>query len=896
MAKSNNIAIKNLQDIIREEFGKRTIESTKLPEYFSTSLNPAFKLRPYQEECFKYFLNYSENPFEGKEFMPQLMFHMATGSGKTLIMAGLMLYLYEKGYRNFLFFVNSTNIIEKTKENFLNQASHKYLFAPMIEIGGKRVEIKLVDNFQGVSDDCLNLCLTSIQGLHTSLNTPRENSITYDDFAEHKIVLISDEAHHINTATKKGKNIVETTQLDLFNGENTSDDWETTVMRIFKANNSSVMPNVLLEFTATSDLTDANIAEKYANKIIFDYPLKKFREDGYSKDIEVVQSDLSPIERAIQTVVLNQYKRKLFASIGQDIKPVMMLKSKTIAENKKFYNEFVEAIHSLKVETLLKIKDNAKDDILSAFIFFDELGITFDNLLLELKEDFKEENLLLVDGNNITPEKQLQLNTLEAKDNEFRVVFAVDMLNEGWDVLNLYDIVRLYETRDSKGNTPGKTTMQEAQLIGRGARYMPFTAPEEGKPEGERKYDKDIENRLRAVEKLHYHSGHNPRYISELKTAMEQTGIIAKRATEIKVKLKDTFKKTELYTDGYVFGNKRESYAILDNIGDIGKDILNTTFKIRLRSGEIQTSVIYADVPTKKLDNDSLKIKTITLKELGRNVLRAAINRLGAYSFAKLNEVMPMLKSIEEFIQSPKYLADIRVSVSGREEILNNLSQKQKLVIAMDVLKQIEPMFGKSVTGYRGKTEFEFIGMVKEIFKDKTMKITLDDNSDKEFGKSMKESGIFSSTDLSTQDWYAFDDCYGTSEEKYFVKYFETIVPKLKEKYEDVYLVRNEREMALFEFAGGVNGGRRFEPDFLLFMKQKDSTGYINYQIFVEPKGSHLKEHDEWKQEFMSQLNDKAKILFSTRGGDTFSVCGLPFYIEENSRAFDKAFKDMFGI
>jgi transposase len=31
-----------------------------------------------------------------------------------------MLYLYKQGYRNFLFFVNLSNIVEKTKENFLN--------------------------------------------------------------------------------------------------------------------------------------------------------------------------------------------------------------------------------------------------------------------------------------------------------------------------------------------------------------------------------------------------------------------------------------------------------------------------------------------------------------------------------------------------------------------------------------------------------------------------------------------------------------------------------------------------------------------------------------------------------------------------------------------------------
>ena len=429
---------KNLQDVLKEEFGKRTIENTELPNYFTQSLNPAMKLRPYQEDCFKYFITYWENVFAGKDRQPQLLFHMATGSGKTLIMGGAMLYLFEKGYRNFLFFVPSTNIIEKTKENFINQASPKYLFGPSIAIGEKRIELKMVDNFQGVDDGCINLCLQTTHGLHSLLNNPKENSLTYDDFAQHKIVLISDEAHHMNSATKKGKS----TQTTFDFGDELSDDWETTVMRIFNADNGTSLPNVLLEFTATADLSDGNIAEKYHNKVIFDYPLKKFREDGYSKDIEVVQSDLSPIDRAIQTVVLSQYKRKLFAAIGQDIKPVMMLKSKTINENKAFFNLFVDTIKKLNIDDLGKIKNDSMGDIRESFKFFDEHKIDFDNLLLELKEDFKEENLLLVDGNNITAEKQLKLNSLEAKDNEFRAVFAVDMLNEGWDVLNLYDIVR----------------------------------------------------------------------------------------------------------------------------------------------------------------------------------------------------------------------------------------------------------------------------------------------------------------------------------------------------------------------------------------------------------------------------------------------------------------------
>ena len=96
-----------------------TINRVSLPDYFETSLSRT--LRPYQKECFRNFLMYIANDFDGKQERPHLLFHMAPGSGTTLIMAGAILYLYEQGYRNFLFFVDSTNIAEKTKDNFTRQ-------------------------------------------------------------------------------------------------------------------------------------------------------------------------------------------------------------------------------------------------------------------------------------------------------------------------------------------------------------------------------------------------------------------------------------------------------------------------------------------------------------------------------------------------------------------------------------------------------------------------------------------------------------------------------------------------------------------------------------------------------------------------------------------------------
>ena len=875
--------MKILQDIIREEFGKRSIENIAMPEYFATTLNPMLKLRPYQKECFQYFLTYWQNSFDLKEPKPHLLFHMATGSGKTLIMAGIMLYLYEQGYRNFLFFVDSSNIIEKTKDNFLNISSAKYLFNQSIQIANKLVEIRLVDHFQASDENCINLCLDTIQGLHSNLNTPKENAITYDDFAGKKIVLISDEAHHINSSTKKGKKVADVGSLFADDEFDPSRDWETTVMRIFNLNDA----NVLLEFTATEDFTDANIADKYENKVIFDYSLKKFREDGYSKDISVVQSDMLPIDRAIQCVLLSQYKRKLFSSIRQDIKPVMMLKSKTIKDNKDFYDRFVEAIKNLTVDDLYRIKSRAKDDVLAVFTYLDEYNIQLENLLLEIKEDFKEENLLLVDGNNISPDKQIKLNTLEAKDNEFRVVFAVDMLNEGWDVLNLFDIVRLYETRDAKDGKPGKTTMQEAQLIGRGARYMPFRASDASMPIGSRKFDNDIDNRLRAVETLHYHSAQNPKYIQELHTALVQTGIVAEKTREVPLILKDSFKRTRLYKDGYVFTNEPESYLMNEEITSLGEHILSQVYKVRIRSGEMKSSLVFGKATGEEIS--SLKFIPMKMKDLGGHIVRSAINTFEEFKFDALSETFPNLKSIKEFIESDDYLAGVSVSIYGADETLSNLSQKNKLFCAIEVLKQIEPLMAKGGIGVRGSKRFT-PRQIKDTFKDHKLKVALDD-SDREYGKSMKEAAnLFLTMDLEKCVWHAYNDCYGTSEEKHLIKYIEAIYPKLKVKYDEVYLVRNEKDLKVYSF----KSGKAFEPDYVMFLRRKDSDGkFDNIQIFIEPKGQHLRSNDSWKEDCMKEIRDMASIHFSTQA-DKFNIWGMPFYTEAFRESFDGAFQGEF--
>ena len=114
---------------------KRGHISKDIPSLIFDNINPKFQLRNYQISAISRFIEYYENEPE-KEFPIQLLFNMATGSGKTLIMVTAMLFLYEKGYRNFVFFVDKTNIIRKTIDNFLNKESSKYLFNKRIFIDG----------------------------------------------------------------------------------------------------------------------------------------------------------------------------------------------------------------------------------------------------------------------------------------------------------------------------------------------------------------------------------------------------------------------------------------------------------------------------------------------------------------------------------------------------------------------------------------------------------------------------------------------------------------------------------------------------------------------------------------------------------------------------------------
>lgn len=846
-----------------------------LPDYITKNLK--YPLRPYQEEALGRYLYYKTD--SSRALPEQVLYNMATGSGKTLLMAAIILEKYRQGERNFIFLVNNDNILTKTKDNFLANASNKYLFADKIVMDGQLVTVRDVEDFSDSREDSINIVFTTIQKLHQDLNTPRENRLSYEQFKDISVVMLADEAHHLNAGLDTNEK-----------KDNTS--WTSTIEAIQKtAKRSSIF-----EFTATIDLTNPTLAQKYEKSILFKYDLKEFRLDKYSKDVLFHLVDGEVNNRMLQAILISQYRRKIAQKNGINLKPLVMFKSQKIAESQGNLDAFLELLQNLSPEAIqaqrqLVLGIDEKNSILKkAFAYFEKTGISDSDLVAELQEDFRKERLLLVDGKNKNKDSLTLLNTLEQPTNEIRAIFAVDMLNEGWDVLNLFDIVRLYDTRDGKttknGFVAGKTTNTEKQLIGRGARYYPFVVGDNIEDKYTRKFDENENNELRVIEQLHYHSANNPRYISELKQVLRESGIFDdQNLEERELRLKESFKKTRTYTNGIVWMNKRLSYEQFlevrqENLFDTS--FIPKTFEVTLPTQSVRDIEAFDET---NYISETLEALTFKFsKVIDKHIVRAAINRNKKFTFENLQRAFVGLASLAGFIDM---LSDIDIRVESQYSMLSDLTPDDKLYITEKLLHHIEKDLIATEERFFGSEKFEQY-KVKDLFEDSILrKYTINHQSQAEFGLSQKnpaETQYFE--DLDSLDWYAYDDNFGTSEEKLLVRLIKDLMAELEEKWSDIYLLRNEKAVRIYSF----DKGQAFEPDFLLFANDK-KTGNVSWQIFIEPKGSQFLDADNtfknskegWKQEFLRQISerDEARTLIDD---ERYRIVGLPFFNEAVSK------------
>jgi len=262
------------------------------------------------------------------------------------------------------------------------------------------------------------------------------------------------------------------------------------------------------------------------------------------------------------------------------------------------------------------------------------------------------------------------------------------------------------------------------------------------------------------------------------------------------------------------------------------------------------------------------------ISDFGENVIRGALDKLEFYKFEILKKYFPYIKSVKGFISSPGYLINVEIEVMGPENKIKILTPSEKLKIILSVIKEIAEQSKTNTSEFKGTSLFKAKALW-DIFKNKKIKIDKDDLERKEL------SGI----DLEKTDWYGQNVFYGTPEEKSFINFISGFIEKLKQKYSDIALLRNEKFFQIFNF----NEGRAFEPDFVMLLKERNQKITI-YQIFIEPKGEIYAKAEPWKEEFLLKIEKEAKVqkdnLFLQ--DKHYRLIGLPFYNEKLKKEFEE--------
>lgn len=853
---SNEILHSKIQDRFNDIFEN----PPEVPQYIINNLS--HELRPYQKQALRQFI-YTQQSDIGDIAFNHLLFHMATGSGKTLVLAGAILYLFlEKGHRNFIFFVNSEAIIKKTYDNLTNTTSPKYLFkSDGIVIEGKRMSIQVVDVFPAVpSENTIYLKLTTIQKLHMDLSNPKENGLTIESLEETKITLLADEAHHINVLTRSDKR-------NLSTKEEQERTWESTVNKLLKLNSE----NRLLEFTATIDLNNDALFHKYSNKIVYQYDLKRFMEDGYSKNVVLLRTNEDDETKMMHAMLLSQYRKYVAKDNGINLKPIILFKSNKIAVSINANQTFLSLVENLSLNLLeatiqkgLSIYQTEKSIWRKMFRYYSEMDLS--QVIRDIQWDFtKETTLNANDASFLSESNALLLNTLEESDNPIRSIFAVAKLNEGWDVLNLFDIVRI-----SEGATGTKTTTDsEAQLIGRGARYYPFVY--EGSKSYQRRFD-DLGNELKVIETLHYHTINENAYIKNLEKSLESANIQIKedRYERLVAKIKPKIRKLDFFKNGMIYINKvipttSEDYRSLKDYN------VTTNYDVAFESSVEKRFGSKEETYSGTSRHEERLI-------ISKPLLQKSIQRNPFYSFENLRKFVPSILSMKDFIESPNFLGDLTIMVSLPVGIsVNDLTPIEKLKIVEKFLSYAEKGIKNNYMKEKGTSIFEGIAFT-EIIDDYVVEISKVHNS-------VQVNEIKKNRNMRDHDWYIYDKAIVNGLESDMLDFINNYIEELEERYNDVYLIRNERKIKVVE----IGGTRGFMPDFLLYLKNENCT----YQVFLEPKGANLLEQDIWKQEFLLSLSNNPNIEVLSEN-EKVRLLGIKFYSNDSElkAAFRKDFKE----
>jgi type III restriction enzyme len=587
--------------------------------------------------------------------------------------------------------------------------------------------------------------------------------------------------------------------------------------------------------------------------------------------------------------------------MGIDLKPIVLIKSVKISqseEDREFFDSVISSLHPDDLKRLLELGKeniNREHEILKdmfAWLSDPKNGMVttgdWDGLhkfVNEIRASFAHDNTLIY--NSQKKEKADLLPLLDSPRNTIRAIFSVNALNEGWDVLSLYDIIH-FDISESK-----KVSLQDIQLIGRGARYFPYELPKEYTPDEKsnlslefslrnlefdkykRKFDNAPYERGRVLETFVYHFVKTGMFLENLQRDLLGEGIINEGVEKKTITLKQHFLESDTYTKGFLLVNQKQKRTKTTD------EEIDTTFNRTIKAGlyNLRARALSDYEQNQQIASQKTKKIKVTEEYFSEPIIRKALVSAEAnfFRFNNLIHHLPDLNSVDELIE--KYLPQYEITYTYEDgKDINLLSAQEKLQLLVGaILPEVRRRIDIYMPRESGSNVFRPVSLSQVFGQEKNIYLMSFPTTDPVTGKK-----VFISTDerakaqsehdnpelqYNVKDavWYAYSENYGTSEEKKFVRYLASQIEDLQNTYKgaEIYLIRNELDYWLYS----INDGRRFSPDYILIINDVENK-QLYYQVIIEPKGGHLLEQDSWKEEALIALNNDSEVIFDSKETD----------------------------
>lgn len=884
-----------------------------------------FSFRPYQEEAlaiFDFFINKDDGDQLKQEIFeetdgfkcPYYGFEMATGSGKTILIAAFIIYLKKVlGVKNFLILTPPrTTIYYKTIKEFdissikclfTNQTKYKYNLITGENYKDKTVEFDenadfniYIFNISKFFESKANVKSVDKQWEESIWRDNDNNVISIRQFLKNQedLVIITDEAHHFQKYTREGKE----TKRGMSSGD--------IIINL--------QPIFVIEFTATMiEIDDI----RRTQKAIYKYPLDRYIQELFGKKIHAwgiprefeskkSKKDKKKNNRSAQTV-FNLSKPQNQEEPGESL---LLLDTEPQAEGgevTKFdqklilYSFFIHILKryalgynitkNLRFKPILLIRARSKNHIENVHEFILSLSENR-NFVLNFWNDFLENDKTVIvnhlkqkDFSKIFPQiKDISGNSFyihyenrknrEIKDlfenienNQIEVLVQHEIATEGWNIDNIYTILIL-------SNSPSDIRTYIKQLIGRGLRLL----------KEKREFDDEpIEELKVQTELLHVvcDQGHQfESFVKNIRQIGTDLGLISKyfdvESEKIKKKNKiiipdiltkynDIFLPELEYLSHTTFNTETELLNKLEKkhlklelfkqniIGPYNREAGNRCIKyIKQRQVGI-VDIITGDILADANTKIKKEIKNLDFSDEDiENIVDELIGTIPILPSSEntWNKLFSNLKSF--FSYKFRYYS----LNQGRD--LKRIKEK----FIKDLIEHIKGI----MAGYLdAKLEIKKKILLKEVFPQHDIYLKFDSNGDiKSYKKDEKDEIISHKKDLSSYEIIGFVKSYFHYNQ--FDSLQEYLLGLILDKLDDVEFWIKNRRKSQFTIPYGI--GQTLNPDFLVKLKNSNKI----YVIEVKGRVYEVKEKTQALKDLNALPNNPtySLLLFHDRINENF--------------------------